>query len=58
MFDFCSAFFNKCCEDIVDVQIQETESGLRIDIKPKDPSKEKAFKEALEKCKEFCECKC
>lgn len=43
------------CERLAAVRVHETKTGLRIDIKPNDRSKKKAFKEALEKYKDFYE---
>ncbi|MBI4384945.1 MAG: hypothetical protein HY579_13045 [Nitrospinae bacterium] len=42
----------------LDVKMEETKEGIRIDLKPKDPAKVKPFQEAIKNWKEFCACEC
>jgi len=39
-----------------DCTCKETEKGLQVDIKPKDPSKADSLKALAKACKDFCGC--
>ena len=48
-----------CCDslrDQVDCSVKETEKGVQIDIKPKDPAKAGSLQALVKACKEFCGC--
>ncbi len=56
-----------CCSVIMDMKsmcqnfnckFEETETGFRIDVSPKDPKKAEALKSLLKACRELCDCKC
>jgi hypothetical protein len=39
-----------------DCTCKETEKGVQIDLKPKDPAKAGSLKALLKACKDFCDC--
>lgn len=58
MLPCCPTFDCDFMKDKFDIQVAETEKGIRIEVIPKDPSKKKAFQEMVKTCKEFCDCEC
>jgi hypothetical protein len=55
MGDCCSMDPKSICSQF-DCTCKETEKGVQIDLKPKDPAKAGSLKALLKACKDFCDC--
>lgn len=53
----CCTFDTDICSQIECV-VKETEKGIQVDIKPKDPAKTESLKALVKACKDFCNCGC
>ena len=40
----------------LECSFKETEKGIQVDIRPKDPSKAESLKALAKACKDFCGC--
>ncbi len=52
----CCSFDPEFIHDQFDCTCKETEKGLQLDIKPKDPAKADSLKALAKACKDFCSC--
>ena len=58
MANCCSYFDMKSlCEDF-NVKIEQTKTGINVNIEPKDQSKIESFKNLVKACQDFCDCQC
>jgi len=55
MFNCCGKSAKDICEQL-DCNIKETQEGIQIEIKAKDPSKTESLKTLIKSCKDFCGC--
>lgn len=44
--------------DKFNIEMSETEKGIRIDVEPKDKTKADSLKNLLKACEDFCDCDC
>lgn len=51
----CGVIIGSFCDQL-ECNIKETDKGIQIDIKPKDPKKTESLKALAKGCRDFCEC--
>lgn len=53
----CDVGMKQLCEEL-NCKIEETEGGIRVDLRPKDPAKVESLRGMIQGCKDFLGCKC
>lgn len=51
----CGVDVEKMCNQF-ECNVQETDSGIKVEVTPKDKAKGSAFKALVKACREFCGC--
>ena len=51
----CGIDIEALCDQL-ECSVKETEKGIQVDIKPKDPSKAGSLKSLAKACRDFCGC--
>ena len=53
---FCGTHGCKDLCEFADIDVKETDKGVRVEISPKDASKAGSFKALIKACRELCHC--